>query len=154
MKRKSTLLIGALLVGFVAVIVLVNRIGEAQAPGNPATDPQTLMIPRWFLTSLTLQGKNISLPETHLTLQFEEGGKANGQGGCNNFGTTYQVSKDGKLSFGQTVSTMMACDKGMDAEGAYFQALSEIQQFRRDGGKLILSSADGKTSLVFSMPPK
>ena len=42
----------------------------------------------------------------------------------------------------------------MAQESAYFSALAKVSQFNVENGKLTLSSADGKTSLVYRMPPK
>jgi heat shock protein HslJ len=57
------------------------------------------------------------------------------------------------MAFGPVVSTKMACDPGMELENAYFQALSKVERFSTQNG-LVLSSADGKTSITLRMPPK
>lgn len=161
MKNKSIWLIGILLVLVVIVYALIFA-ERAKAPGNPPaqgsgpTDPQMLLIPRWFLREMTVDGKSFNLPEQGMTLQFEENGQANGQGGCNSFGSSYTASKDGKMSFGPIMSTEMACIEGdaMERESAYLQGLAKVQQYSVEVGKLTLSSADGKVLLVFGMPPK
>lgn len=121
---------------------------------DPLADPQKLMIPRWFLTSIMVDGKVFELGDKQLSLQFEEGGQANGQGACNGFGTTYEVGPGNEMSFGAIMSTKMMCDPGMDLENAYFQALEKVTMFRTEDYKVFLTSEDGQTSLVFSMPPK
>jgi len=153
-KKSLAPLIGALMVAMMVFITGCTQTGAAQTSGS--TDPQKLMIPRWFLSSLTLDGQAVDIPagQQKITLQFEQDNKANGAGGCNSFGTEYKVSPDGKLSFSPIMSTLMACTEGMEQESAYFNALAKVEQFKVDGGKLTLSSADGKTSLVFQMPPK
>jgi heat shock protein HslJ len=148
----------AVLIVIVVVLILVQS-GAAQqppAPGSGSTDPQTLMIPRWFLNSLSLDGQAVDIPadQQSITLQFVPDGSANGKGGCNEFGTTYTAAADGKLSFGPVMSTKMACDSLMVQENAYFNALGKVTQFKTEGGRLTLSSADGKTTLVYRMPPK
>jgi putative lipoprotein len=158
MNRKVTVaVIAAFAVILIAAAVVFARNAGPKAPSaSPETDPQKLMIPRWFLSALTLDGQVIDIPagQQKMTLQFETETKANGTGGCNSFGADYQASKDGKLSFGPIMSTMMACENGMQLETAYLQALAKVQQFKVVQTKLTLSSNDGKTTLVLSMPPK
>ncbi len=146
-----------LIAGVVIAMILFTQNGAAQKPpaqGDAFTDPQMLMIPRWFLSNLTLNGQQVAVEpgQQTTTIQFAAEGKANGKGGCNNFSTSYQAGPDGKLSFSPVVSTKMACPDSMVKESAYFEALSKVQQFKIEDGKLILSSSDGKTSLVFVKP--
>jgi heat shock protein HslJ len=145
----------SILAGLMALLVILMLAGCAQPIEMGNADPQKLLIPRWFLSELTLNGQKVDIPagQQNITLQFEDGGKANGNSGCNDFGTDYKAGKDGKLSFGQITSTLMACDN-MQQESAYLDALSKVQQFKVEGGKLTLSSADGQTAMVFTMPPK
>lgn len=158
MKRFSLFL--ALMVGlmvFTALLAACQGMGSnptADQSGWNATDPQTLMIPRWFLNSLVIDGKAVDLGDKQLTLQFEEGGKANGAGGCNSFFADYKVSSSGSLTFGGIGATKMACELGMDLDQDYFRALSQVEQFRTEDGKLTVSSADGKTTLIYNLPPK
>ncbi len=160
MNRKYLpALLGALLIVVVGTALIATQAGAAQKPSaqsNASTDPQRLMIPRWFLNSLTLDGQTIEIPadQQSITLQFAQDGNANGKGGCNEFGASYTASPDGKLSFGPVMATKMACDSLMVQENAYFNALAKVAQFKTEGGKLTLTSADGKTSLVYRMPPK
>lgn len=148
-------IITASLVSLMLLAGIFFLAGCAQSMEGGSADPQKLMIPRWFLSELTLDGQKVEIPvgQQQITLRFEEGGKANGNGGCNSFGTDYKAGKDGKLSFGQITSTLMACDN-MLQESAYLEALARVQQFKVEEGKLTLSSADGKTAMVFTMPPK
>lgn len=152
--RKTFL---APLTGALAVVMIVFLAGCAQsAQGVGAADPQKLLIPRWFLRELTLNGQKVDLPadQQKITIQFKEDGTVNGSGGCNSFGADYKAGKDGKFSFSPITSTLMACQEGGQLESAYFEALVKVQQFKTEAGKLTLSSADGKTVMVFSMPPK
>lgn len=175
MRKKDLGLLTALLVLMVLLVTACTPKDAAQTPAAPGSkptdagtgnaqagagnasagaDPQKLLVPRWFLTGLTLDGQGLTLEGKQPTLQFKPDGTANGEGGCNQFGTVYQASADGKLQFGQITATMMACDQGMQQESAYLKALAQVQQFKMDGMKLTLLSADGKTALNFSLPPK
>ena len=140
----------------VAYLVTGGTLSASRNSGSPATDPQTLLVPRWFLRSLIVDGKQIEIPidQQLVTIQFEPDGKANGSGGCNSFGTSYTAGKDGKLQFDPIASTMMACEQGMDLENAYLTALAQVAKFQTDQTELTLTSNDGKTILGFSLPPK
>jgi heat shock protein HslJ len=159
-KKVTGFIVGLLAVVLIVVLILLNPF---QRPANnpPAgeeivADPQMLMIPRWFLVSLELDGEALDVPagQQELTLQFESPARANGTGGCNTFGADFQADYDGSLSFGPVVSTRMFCEGKMDLENAYFQALSQVEQFRVAEGRLTLASGDGQVGLVFAMPPK
>jgi heat shock protein HslJ len=156
MKKKFF----APLIAGLSLLMIVFLIGCTPAPAAPggagAADPQKLLIPRWFLSELTLNGQKVEIPagQQKMTLQFEEGGKVGGTGGCNSFGGEYKAGTDGKVTFGQLASTLMACADGMQQESAYLEALSKVQQYQVAEGKLTLSSTDGQTTLVFAMPPK
>ena len=146
-----------LVVGVGVAVILITQNGEAQkAVMNSSTDPQTLLIPRWFLSGLTLNGQKVEIAagQQSITIQFTPEGKANGKGGCNSFSATYQASPDGKLSFSPVISTKMACPDSMQTETSYFGALAKVQQFKVESGHLILSSADGQTRLMYIRPPK
>jgi heat shock protein HslJ len=135
-----------------------NAPAAAETPGvDPeAQNPQRLLIPRWFLETMTVDGTEVPVPAEQqlVTIAFTPDGKVDGNGGCNGFGGEYQLGENGGLKFGQIVSTMMACDNTMQLETAYFQALGKVESFQVSEGMLTLSSADGKTVLVYHMPPK
>ena len=160
MKQKYMMgLLGIVLMVVIGAVLIMVRSGAAQQPADPsnaATDPQRLMIPRWFLNDLTLDGQSVEIPadQQSITIQFTQDGNANGKGGCNQFSGSFTASPDGKLSFGPLMATEMACKNMMAQESAYFSALDKVSQFHVEGGQLTLSSADGKTSLVYRMPPK
>src|SRR5574338_374554 len=120
MEKKFTIAAGAMLAGLIALVLLFIRLGAADgiiqdpdsgiASGKPAetgqpaegrasSDPQRLMIPRWFLTTLILDGETITVPEGTVSIQFKDGGQANGSGGCNSFFGEYQAGADGSMQF-------------------------------------------------------
>jgi heat shock protein HslJ len=129
---------------------------ETPAVDPEAQNPQRLLIPRWFLELMTLDGTVVPVPadQQQVTIAFTPDGKVDGNGGCNSFGGEYQLGENGGVKFGPLASTMMACDNTMQLESTYFQALAKVESFQVSQGKLTLSSADGKTVLVYHMPPK
>jgi heat shock protein HslJ len=158
MNNRFLALTGAVLLVIVVLVIIFvqGSAGPTAQPTGVPADPQVLMIPRWFLNSLTLDGQKIEvMPDQQaVTIQFEGGGKANGTGSCNSFFADYGAGMDGSLKFGPVGSTKMACDSGMDQENAYFTALEKVERFEIVDGNLRLFSTDGKTEVVFRKPPK
>jgi heat shock protein HslJ len=159
MNRKNLIITAAVLVVAIAGVFTWMKVSAGMnqpSQPNPAFDPQKLLVPRWFLRSLTLDGKNVEISpdQQKITIQFQPDGKMNGTGGCNSFGSSYKAGKDGTMTFEPIVSTMMACEGTMDTETVYYNALSKVTKFHFDGMKLTLSSPDSQTSLGFSLPPK
>jgi heat shock protein HslJ len=162
MSKKNIWILGGLVLLVTGLVIVVTQIVFAQNQNEEGkgsgtvnvTDPHMLLIPRWFLFSLIVDGKEYAVPEQKMNLQFGEGNQANGLAGCNNFRGSYLAGKDGGIGFDQLISTKMACKGVMEQENAYLQALSQVKLYHFDQGKLILSSLDGKTSLVFVKPPK
>jgi heat shock protein HslJ len=69
-----------------------------------------------------------------------------GNGGCNQYNTTYQVDGE-KISIGPIISTQMACSDPegvMEQEGKYLQALGVADTFRNFGIALIFFDAEGQ----------
>ena len=64
---------------------------------------------------MLVDGKVVEFGDNLLNLQFEEGGNANGEGGCNSFFATYQAGSDGSITFGPVGSTKMACPDFMES---------------------------------------
>jgi heat shock protein HslJ len=158
MNKRFLALTGAviLILAVLVVIFVQARLEARQAPEGEPASPQMLLIPRWFLNSLTLDGQVIDVtPDQQVvTIQFQEGGKANGTGSCNSFFADYGAGEDGHIKIGPVGSTKMACDTGMRQETAYFAALEKVERYEVADGQLRLFSADGKTEVVFRMPPK
>jgi heat shock protein HslJ len=91
------------------------------------------------------------IPGTEITLAFQSGGQAGGSGGCNSYGSQYQV-QDGTISFDAIFTTEMAClDEGvMDQEQRYYQALQAAETYKLAGDQLKITSGDGQTVLTFT----
>lgn len=85
--------------------------------------------------------------EPHFVLHAE-GNRVAGHGGCNGFTGSYSLSND-TLSFSQLAGTMMACDRGMEYEQAFHDALGRAATWRIDGETLELFDANGASVAQF-----
>jgi heat shock protein HslJ len=156
MKKKLFALALLVIVVVVGVFIFVNSNGTAQNEswGDPSTDPQTLMSPRWFLSELVYNGQQVDLGEVQITLQFTQDGQINGSAGCNEYFASYETGDDGQISFSPLGATKMYCDNRMEQENAFLTSMDSVSQFKTEQGKLVLSSADEQMTLTFNMPPK
>jgi heat shock protein HslJ len=128
-----------------------SAIRMAMAPSETPGAANPLAGSQWNLESFGPIGSETPVGEgSTITLEFGAGGQAGGSGGCNSFGTQYEV-QDGVLSFGQIASTLMACtDEGvMDQEQRYFQALQNAGEFSLDADRLTILYDDGQGALIF-----
>lgn len=151
MKQKLIAILVVLAVAAVIMFYNTRSTPQANAGENQASDPQALMIEGWLLSALIHNGQPVALGDVDLTLQFADDGQAAGSAGCNRFFASYQAAADGSLSFGPVGATKMYCDNRMDQESAYLDSLSQISQFKTEQDQLILSSADGQTTLTYTM---
>lgn len=129
-------------------------------PGNGGS-PDTTQAPgaggelensAWILVSMgPPDGQLAALDGEPVTLQFEPGGAAGGNSGCNTYGGQYSVSGD-TISFSNIVSTMMACvDQGrMDQEQTYITALQAAERFELSGDELRIFYNDDQGVLTFT----
>ncbi|MGH2607205.1 MAG: META domain-containing protein [Anaerolineales bacterium] len=104
---------------------------------------------RWSLVALN--GRAPLPASGPITLEFEIGGRAGGNSGCNSYGGTY-VARGGSLTFGEMVSTLRACvDPSLnDQEAAFLRALAAVTAYEMSEDQLILRDAAGATALVFA----
>lgn len=123
----------------VFALLLTACSGEAGAPSLAGTS--------WVLEQMN--GQPI-VENTAPTLTFRNEKESGGNASCNSFGGEYEA-RDGKLTFGPLMSTLMAClEPGvMEQEAAYLAALQSAVSYRVEGGKLLISDASGALVLVF-----
>ncbi len=92
---------------------------------------------QWFLQDesgenvMGLQGKPVTL-EFH----YDDGNKANGFAGCNQYGTHFTL-QGSALSFDNTYASEMACPN-LKLEQNYFSNLKEVNNYKIDGNNLYL----------------
>ncbi len=79
------------------------------------------------------------------SLRFE-GGRLSATAGCNGVGGNWRI-EDGRLHGGPYASTMMFCDGVMEQERALAALLAEKPVVRRDGARLVLTSASHRAEL-------
>ncbi|MGE5123857.1 MAG: META domain-containing protein [Acidobacteriaceae bacterium] len=84
------------------------------------------------------------------TLELNENGLASGNGGCNSYGSNYEM-QDKTITFKEVVSTLMACadDKTMQQEAEYFQALQAASEYKVSDKHLTILYDDGRKALIF-----
>jgi len=122
-----------------------------ETPASPPDD-DNLANTEWTLESFGPMGAETPVLEgTTVTLMFESGGQAGGSGGCNSYGTDYQV-QDNSLIFGEIVSTLMACiGEGItEQEQLYLTALRSAGEFEQTADQLIIHYDNGQSVLNFS----
>jgi len=113
--------------------------------------------PKWQLAAFVVDGHEHRVPwnvDASLSL---EAGQARGSGGCNDFGSQYEL--DGTmLSFGVPDTTDVGCDATvMAVEAAYMAALPEVRSWAIDSGTggyrgLYLYDLGGDIILRFEEP--
>ncbi|MGE6698889.1 META domain-containing protein [Hyphomonas sp. NPDC076900] len=80
-----------------------------------------------------------------ITVKFGEDGRVSGFGGCNTYGGSFGET-DGKVTFGDLISTMMACldPRAGAQEGALYAAFKGTATFAPGAdGKVILTGQNG-----------
>jgi putative lipoprotein len=95
----------------------------------------------WKLTQLGGASVTGTQTEPHLVLDPATR-RVTGSAGCNQLSGGYQVNGD-RLRMSQTVSTMMACMKGMETEKAFLKALGQVSGWRITGQQLELLDSSG-----------
>jgi putative lipoprotein len=124
-------------------------------PEVPPATMDDLVATQWKLVSYGSPGAETPVVEgSEVTLAFQEDGQAGGSGGCNSYGGPYVV-EDGVLSFGEIVSTLVACldEQVMEQEQQYFQALQSAGQYVRGADQLTIYYDSGQRVLNFVASP-
>jgi para-nitrobenzyl esterase len=117
-------------------------------PMKTAADlPLDLERTYWKLTQLDGAPVGGSQTEPNLVLDPTTR-RVGGSGGCNHFSGGYQLDGD-RIRMSQTVSTMMACAKGLDTEKAFLQTLDQARQWRITGHELELLDSSGNVLARF-----
>jgi len=124
----------------VSPVVADGAESATQGPGG------TLWGTEWRLEDLAGAGV---LDRVEATLAFPETGRAAGNGSCNRFFGTVQISVD-SISFGPLASTRMGCEAPVSMqEGKYLGALQNAERFVLEGSALLIHSKGLEKPLRF-----
>jgi heat shock protein HslJ len=133
-----------------ATEAMTSQATATQAPAPGVDILSRLIDVQWVLVAYG-EAANPTVVEEGVvvTALFGADGSVSGSGGCNQYSGSYELNGD-QISFGAIAATMMACDKGMDTESAYFAALdkSERVEFTPEG-RLNIFYDSGANKLVF-----
>jgi heat shock protein HslJ len=158
MKPTLLLLLSLVLLLAACTTIQTEQPGETNTGAAATADtgtaplsspPSGLLDSRWQLVSFGPVGATVSV-DMIITLEFGTDGQAGGHGGCNSYGGAYTV-QEGKLMFGEIVSTLIACvDQTVnDQEQRYLQALRTTDRFTISGDTLTIWYENEKGVLKF-----
>lgn len=116
----------------------------SRAPSEPAPVVDNLENTYWKL--MLLGGEKVVVVENqrepHLVLRSEDH-RVTGSTGCNRLTGSFNLEGD-RLSFGQMVTTRMACVHGMETEATLTAALTQVAGFKMIEDRLELYDAEGQ----------
>jgi heat shock protein HslJ len=141
LQKMEKMMQSRLVLAFLILTLLLAACGGgAEVPSLAGTS--------WKLVKI---GDQPVVADTAPTLSFDENGQAGGNASCNQFGGSYEA-KDGKLTFGPLVSTLMACATpgAMEQEAAYMAALAKVAGYTVTGDQLTLIDANGTLVAEFT----
>ena len=109
----------------------------------PLTDPA--LIGKWNLKGGIIGGSTPVIPNTQLTLTFNNDGTLTGFAGCNNYNGKYvlsgQTTEFGKgISIGPLASTKMYCADAMNLETTYLTILQNTNTYSINNNTMITRS--------------
>jgi heat shock protein HslJ len=122
------------------------------ACGTRAATVQTgLAGTAWVLEDLAGAGV---VERDRATLEFDDAGRASGNGSCNRFSGPVTLSGD-RISFGPLMSTKMACveDALTAQEMKYLEALGAAERYAVEDSTLLIYRAGDGVPLRFSRAP-
>ncbi len=120
-----------------------------------AVPPTALTGTEWQMTGFHVASspdQAVSSDDPTITAVFGADGKLAGNGGINQYSTTYTVSANGGMTIDpQIVSTKMAGPEvSMAQESAYLTALPKTASYSIDGDQLTLKDASGAVGAQFT----
>lgn len=127
------------------LLEFVKGTAPAANVGVQAVNAETLA-GTWVLESMADEDVNALFADRKPTIVFNADGSVNGNAGCNNYRSNYNLTEN-TLSIGNMMMTKMACPS-LEGEGKYSKALSTQLQATINGNKLILMQ-QGKDVLTF-----
>jgi heat shock protein HslJ len=131
-------------------VLIVSSIKETTAktqPGPASTDAFNLVGSEWLLEDL---GGGGVIDGVQATLAFPEAGKVAGNGSCNHFFGSAEISGHA-IKLGPLASSRMACPEAvMNQEGKYVDALQKVERFEWKDPYLLIFCKDFDKPLRFT----
>lgn len=106
---------------------------------------------QWKLVEMTVEGARFDLTSDKTpTLVFGEENRVSGNGGCNRYSTTFDLTRK-TIDFRPFVSTKMACvdQKRNSQEVKYFVAFDKVNKFKISKKSLTFTDKNKKNVLKF-----
>jgi putative lipoprotein len=120
------------------VILAILAAGACAAQRGAGQAGETLVDRDWALAALGEPAGPIGPAARPPTLRLDsKEARASGFAGCNRFSGGYELA-GARLTLGPLLSTKMACERGMDVERRYLDALGKVDAWRVEAGELVL----------------
>ncbi|MFJ5708832.1 META domain-containing protein [Streptomyces sp. NPDC093105] len=149
-KPRSTTLAATALLAALAALTACARQGDA---GGGAGDPDLpLTGTHWTVDAVTVDGGRSAAPDG-ARVDFAEGGRAQGDTGCNHFGASFAVDGATVTVSSEEVTERGCPDDLQRFEKAFLAAFTGPLKGTLKDGALTLASADGKRKVELTAEP-
>ena len=105
---------------------------------------------QWNLVSFGTPGAEQPLIEESTITLMLAGGQAGGSGGCNSYGSPYQIEGN-TIRFGEITRTLRACaeERVTEQEDRFLAALESASQYQIEADQLLITYDNGNGLLIF-----
>lgn len=128
------------------LIALFAVSGAAAQTATPQGDEDLeLSGSSWLLTATSGQDhQTLVLPDSGITLSFDDESRISGNGGCNGYGGVYALEGDDEIALTEIISTLRACADNQltTQESIYLSALSGVTHYELSENQLTLRIED------------
>ena len=132
---------------FSAILLTVLMIGCCDCRKRAKLE-KPLVGTEWQLVQI--MGRDVVSQGDSYTLLLHDNGDVSGQGDCNRFTATYEVTPKRALTFSNLCSTRRFCEN-FEAENKYFDVIESVTHYEMDADNMLLLS---NGVLVAIMRPK
>lgn len=130
---------------------LLPAAAATEASDAPAAQPGAAMMLGSAWRVVAIDGEPLA-DGVEITLEVDETGGFAGQGGCNRYFGTAEITAE-RVAFGRPAATRMACpEPAMGEEQRYFAALEAVAVWQLEGERLGLADEHGTVRV--SLEPK
>lgn len=144
MFKNKTLFISLIL----SSLLLAGCFGSKETEVEPTVSQEQLVGKVWNCQQLF---EREVFDEARITIEFMADGTIKGNGGCNNYTSTYTLAGN-KISFGPIASTKKACGASMgEQEFTYFSFLGQIDTLKLEDDELELFAPGMKEPMQFTI---